>query len=50
MTPDTSIRDVIELTQAHSISGVPVVEGSELVGIVTSQDVLKGVADGDITP
>jgi IMP dehydrogenase len=38
VTPDTSIRDVIELTQAHSISGVPVVEGSELVGIVTHRD------------
>ncbi len=38
VTPDTSIRDVIELTQAHNISGVPVVEGSELVGIVTHRD------------
>ncbi|MDH3419966.1 MAG: IMP dehydrogenase [Gammaproteobacteria bacterium] len=38
VTPDTSIRDVIELTRAHNISGVPVVEGSELVGIVTNRD------------
>jgi IMP dehydrogenase len=36
--PQTSIRDVLDLTQAHNISGVPVVDGEELVGIVTSRD------------
>ena len=36
--PMTSIREVIELTRAHDISGVPVVDGDELVGIVTSRD------------
>ena len=38
VAPDTSIQAVIELTQANSISGVPVVEGEELVGIVTHRD------------
>ncbi|MGR8978702.1 MAG: IMP dehydrogenase [Gammaproteobacteria bacterium] len=38
VSPDTSIRDVIKLTRAKSISGVPVVKGDELVGIVTSRD------------
>ncbi len=38
VAPETSIRDVIDLTQAHNISGVPVVSGSELVGIVTHRD------------
>lgn len=38
VTPNTSIGDVIELTQRHHISGVPVVEGDDLVGIVTSRD------------
>ena len=38
VTPDTSIRDVIELTRANNISGVPVVDGNDLVGIVTSRD------------
>ena len=33
-----SIRDVLALTRAHNISGVPVVDGKELVGIVTSRD------------
>ena len=38
VTPDTSIREVIELTRRHHISGVPVVDGESLVGIVTSRD------------
>ncbi|TPD49541.1 MAG: CBS domain-containing protein, partial [Thalassolituus maritimus] len=38
--PSTStIREILELTQQHSISGMPVVDGEELVGIVTSRDV-----------
>lgn len=38
VSPDTSIGDVIELTRKHRISGVPVVDGDALVGIVTSRD------------
>ena len=38
VSPQTSIQDVLELTRAHNISGVPVVEGEDLVGIVTSRD------------
>jgi IMP dehydrogenase len=36
--PYTSIGDVVELTHAHNISGVPVVDNGELVGIVTGRD------------
>lgn len=36
--PMVSIREVIELTNSNDISGVPVVDGEELVGIVTSRD------------
>lgn len=38
VAPNTSVRDVMVLTRAKNISGVPVVEGDELVGIVTSRD------------
>lgn len=38
VTPETSIRDVLALTRAQNISGVPVVKGGELMGIVTSRD------------
>ncbi|MGD9021701.1 MAG: IMP dehydrogenase [Lysobacterales bacterium] len=36
--PDMTIRQVLDLTHRHNISGVPVVDGNELVGIVTSRD------------
>ncbi|RKP54677.1 IMP dehydrogenase [Pararobbsia silviterrae] len=32
------VRDVIELSQQHGISGFPVVEGPQLIGIVTNRD------------
>ena len=38
VTPSTTIREVVELTRANNISGVPVVDGDDLVGIVTSRD------------
>jgi IMP dehydrogenase len=36
--PNISISEVLELTRANNISGVPVVEGEQLLGIVTSRD------------
>ncbi len=38
VSPHTSIAEVLQLTRSNHISGVPVVDGSELVGIVTSRD------------
>jgi IMP dehydrogenase len=38
VSPHTSIAEVLELTRSNRISGVPVVDGSELVGIVTGRD------------
>lgn len=38
VSPNTSIGDVLALTQKHRISGVPVVDGDNLVGIVTGRD------------
>lgn len=38
VSPYATVRDVIQLTHAKNISGVPVVDGDELVGIVTSRD------------
>ncbi len=36
--PNTTISEVLDITHRHNISGVPVVDGDELVGIVTSRD------------
>jgi IMP dehydrogenase len=36
--PDRTIREVLDLTREKNISGVPVVDGDQLVGIVTNRD------------
>ncbi len=38
VTPDITIAEVLEITRKNKISGVPVVDDSGLVGIVTSRD------------
>ncbi|MGR9090023.1 MAG: IMP dehydrogenase, partial [Gammaproteobacteria bacterium] len=38
VSPDMSIGEVLALTRARRISGVPVVDGNQVVGIVTSRD------------
>ncbi|HEX4937895.1 MAG TPA: IMP dehydrogenase, partial [Candidatus Kapabacteria bacterium] len=38
INPEATIGQLLDLTNAHKISGVPVVKGQELVGIVTSRD------------
>ncbi len=38
VTPDMRVRDAIALQRQHGISGLPVVEGGKLVGIVTNRD------------
>src|SRR5450631_199136 len=36
--PTMSVREVLALTHQHRISGLPVVEGKKIVGIVTNRD------------
>jgi IMP dehydrogenase len=36
--PHMTVRDVLALTQKHKISGLPVVDGDKIVGIVTNRD------------
>ena len=38
VTPDMPVREVIEITRQHRISGLPVVRGRQVVGIVTNRD------------
>lgn len=38
VTPETTVRELIALTQANNISGVPVVKNGKVVGIVTGRD------------
>ncbi len=38
ISPDATVAELLRLTEANNISGVPVVEGEQVVGIVTSRD------------
>ena len=38
VAPDITIREVLEITKKNNISGVPVVQNDETVGIVTNRD------------
>ena len=38
ISPTMTVRDVLELTRKHRISGLPVVEAGRVVGIVTNRD------------
>src|SRR5687767_10485362 len=38
IAPTMTVRDVLALTRKHRISGLPVVEGKRVVGIVTNRD------------
>jgi len=38
ISQDMRVRDVMNLTQQHKISGLPVVDGTRVVGIVTNRD------------
>lgn len=39
VTPQTTIAELLAISRAHHISGMPVVEGRHLVGIVTHRDI-----------
>ncbi len=39
IAPGTTVGELMEMRKAHNFSGLPVVEGEDLVGIVTSRDV-----------
>ncbi|MCW7541221.1 IMP dehydrogenase [Aquabacterium sp. A7-Y] len=38
ITPDVSVRQVVELSRQHGVSGFPVLQGKTVVGIVTNRD------------
>lgn len=41
VTPETPVTEAAQLMLRHGISGIPVVEGGELVGIVTETDIVS---------
>lgn len=50
VTPDVTVRDVVAITTDNRISGVPVVQGKRLIGIVTNRDLrFEGNLDQPVT-
>ena len=39
VSPDTTVGELIRLTSEHRVSGMPVVSGRQLVGIITNRDI-----------
>lgn len=39
VSPELSVRELLDVMNKHNFSGVPVVDGDDLVGIVTSRDI-----------
>ncbi|HNS49954.1 MAG TPA: CBS domain-containing protein [Anaerolineae bacterium] len=48
VSPQASMHDLKELLRLRKISGVPVVENGRLVGIVSLEDLIKALEQGDM--
>lgn len=48
VTPDKTLRDVQNIMRVKKISGVPVVEGAHLLGIVSLDDIIRALDRGEI--
>jgi len=46
--PDTSMTELKEVLRVNRISGVPVVEGDQLLGVISIEDLIKALVEGDI--
>jgi len=50
-TPDTTLRDAMEILSKRHVSGAPVLQGGKVVGIFSASDLLSYLADlSDTTP
>jgi len=50
-TPDTTLRDAMEMLTKRHVSGAPVIDGGKVVGIFSASDLLAYLADlSDTTP
>lgn len=47
-TPEQSLRDAQRLMKANGVTGLPVIEGRRLVGIVSMDDVIRALDEGYI--
>lgn len=50
VSPELSLRDLVDLLAAEHITGAPVVVGGKVVGIVTADDVLSFLSSQPVVP
>jgi len=48
VSPETSMTELKEVLKVNRISGVPVLDGSQLVGIISIEDLIKALVEGDV--
>jgi len=48
ISPDTSMTELKEVLRVNRISGVPVLDGEQLVGVISIEDLIKALVEGDI--
>jgi len=48
VTPQTTMRELKELLRLKGISGAPVMEGDQLVGIISLEDLIKALEQGEM--
>ncbi|MCL0079372.1 CBS domain-containing protein [Dehalococcoidia bacterium] len=48
VTPDTSMAEFREVLRINRISGTPVVENGRMVGIISLEDLIKALSQGDL--
>ncbi len=48
VTPDTSMTELKEILRLNRISGVPVLDGERLTGVISIEDLIKALVQGDV--
>ncbi len=48
-SPEMSLSDVLEVLRINRISGVPVTEDSQLVGVISIEDIVRAMQRNDLT-
>jgi CBS domain-containing protein len=49
VTPDTRVRDIAALMVARDFSGLPVIDGGKIAGMVTKTDILRSASVNSLT-
>jgi len=48
VTPETTMREVKQVLRDHRISGLPVMRGNQLVGIVSIENLIQALEQNDL--